>query len=79
MTRTVTLADNVDERLEAEAQRTGVAAEEIVNFTLRRSLQETEIQPRPFTIRPRSMGPMTGLNLDCTERLLNESEGPNWK
>jgi hypothetical protein len=79
MAKTITLDDDVAEKLEREAQRTGTPAETIVNFTLRRTLQDHEIVPRPFTIRPRRMGSMTGLHLDCTERLLNEVEGPNWK
>jgi hypothetical protein len=79
MARTVTLSDDVAARLDKEAERTGTPAEEIVNETLRRNLKETEITPAPFTIKPRKMGSMAGLNFDCIEQLLNEIEGPNWK
>ena len=76
---TITLAEDVAAKLDREAQRVGLTPDEIVNATLRRSLPEAEIQPRPFRVRARNLGPMTGLDVDCTERLLNQLEGPHWK
>lgn len=76
---TITLDDDVAEKLEREALRTGTTNEEIANATLRKSLRPSEVKAAPFTIHPRHMGKLTGLNLDCMERLLNEIEGPNWK
>ena len=79
MGRTITLDDDVAERLDREAQRTGASPQEIVNTTLRSSLKDLDIKPAPFKIRPRHMGWIPGLNFDCTERLLDEIEGPDWK
>jgi hypothetical protein len=76
---TITLDDDVAERLDEKARREGASLAEVVNQTIRQNLQDVDIRPRPFTIRPRHMGPTTGLNMDCTEQLLNEVEGPNWK
>jgi hypothetical protein len=81
MTRQTTIAldEDVAEKLDLEARRMGTTNEEIANATLRKNLRESEVEPAPFTIHPRHMGKLTGLNLDCMERLLNEIEGPNWK
>jgi plasmid stability protein len=79
MGRTVTLSDDVAERLDKEAERTGTSAEEIVNETLRRNLKETEITPTPFVVRARNLGVRAGVNLECISRLLEETEGPDWK
>jgi len=76
---TVTLDEDVAAKLEGAARQAGVPAQDIVNGTLRRALPATAISPRPFKVKPRRMGSMTGLHLDCLERLLNEVEGPNWK
>ena len=76
---TIILDEDVAARVADATQRTGTTAHEIVNATLRRTLPGSVIQPKPFTVRPRRMGPMTGLNVDCVERLLNEVEGPYWK
>lgn len=76
---TITLDDDVAEKLEREARRIGTTADEIANLALRRNLRDSQVQPAPFIVRPRHMGSLTGLDVDCTERLLNEIEGPNWK
>jgi hypothetical protein len=76
---TITLDDDVAEKLDREARRIGATPDEIANLALRRNLRDSEVKAAPFTVRPRHMGSWTGLNLDCTERLLNEVEGPNWK
>jgi hypothetical protein len=77
--KTITLDEDVAARLADETQRTGTPVHEIVNAVLRRTLPSSTVEAKPFQVRPRKMGSMTGLNLDCTERLLNEIEGPNWK
>ncbi|MDP9192168.1 MAG: ribbon-helix-helix domain-containing protein [Acidobacteriota bacterium] len=77
--KTITLDEDVAEKLDREARRAGTTNEEIANAALRRTLRQSEVKAAPFTIHPRHMGKLTGLNLDCMERLLNEIEGPNWK
>jgi hypothetical protein len=76
--KTIMLDEDVAAKLADETRRTGMPAQEIVNAVLRRTLPAT-VQPKPFKVRPRRMGTMAGLDVDCTERLLNEIEGPNWK
>jgi len=75
----VTLDEDVAAKVVDATQRTGTSVHDFVNSTLRRTVPGAVIQPKPFNVRPRRMGAMTGLDLDCAERLLNEVEGPNWK
>jgi hypothetical protein len=77
--KTITLDEDVAAKVADETKRTGAPPDEIVNAVLRQMLPSSTVQPRPFRVRPRRMGAMTGLDLDCTERLLDQIEGPNWK
>ena len=76
---TVTLDEDVVAKLEGEAERTGTPAQDIVNETMRRALPAAKVLRRPFKVRPRNFGSMAGLDLNCTERLLDQIEGPTRK
>jgi hypothetical protein len=76
---TVILEEDVAAKVADATQRMGTSVHDFVNATLRRTVPGVVIQPKPFHVRPRRMGAMTGLDVNCTERLLNEVEGPNWK
>ena len=66
---TITLDEDVAAKLDREAERTGVRPDEIVNATLRRTLDGPDIQARPFRVRPRHLGKPL-VDLECTGRVL---------
>ncbi|HYI13186.1 MAG TPA: hypothetical protein VEK57_29335 [Thermoanaerobaculia bacterium] len=66
---TITLDEDVAAKLEGEARRTGISAEDVANTTLRQSLPDAEVQPVRFKVRPRHMG-VPRIDLECTGRAL---------
>jgi len=67
MGRTITLDDDVAEKLEVEAAREGVSLDQVVNEALR-----SEIKPRKrFEVRPLDAGTPL-LDLHCVGRVLDE-------
>jgi len=77
MRTTLTLDDDVAERLRAEARRTGRPFKAVVNERLRIALaQSAAVQTRkPFRIKPRALGGPIGASYDNVGALLEELEG----
>ena len=75
---TVTLDDDVIERVKAESRSRGASFKETLNDLLRTALATGPKQPkrRPFKIKAYHMGVIPGLNYDKTEELLEYLEGP---
>lgn len=74
---TLTLEDDVAERLREESRRTGKSFKDVVNTTLRAGL-ERRPAPRlpPFKVKARPMGLKPGFDLDDIEGLIERLEGP---
>jgi hypothetical protein len=75
---TVTLDDDVAERVKAESRSPGASFKETINELLRVGLAaRAEPRPRkPFKVKAYHMGVIPGLNYDKTEDLLEYLEGP---
>jgi hypothetical protein len=74
---TLTLEDDVAQRLEAEARRTGTSLKHVVNDLLRRALAATRRpESRRFVVKARSLGLRAGLSYDSVGDLLEAVEGP---
>lgn len=79
MRTTLTLDDDVAERLKAEVHRRRRPFREIVNETLRIGLASRRAaRPKqPFRVVPRDLGELCpGLSLDNVADLLEQVEGP---
>ena len=76
---TVTLDEDVAERVKEESRTRGVSFRETLNELLRAGLIAAENQPkgRRFYLEPHHGGYYLGLNYDCTEALLELAEGLN--
>ncbi len=74
---TVTLDEDVMERVKRVSRLRGVPFKEALNDLLRRALESAEQPPqrRTFKIQPFSMGYRTGLNYDDIESLIEYGEG----
>ncbi len=74
---TVTLDDDVFERLKQISRAEGVPFRQAVNDVLREGLaaREALAARREFQIEPRHMGVRPGLNYDCVAALLEVAEG----
>lgn len=72
---TLTLDDDVADRLSREARRTGQTHRAVVNAALRRGL-EAPAAPEPFRVRASPMGLRPGMDLDDIEGLLDRLDGP---
>ena len=79
MRTTLTLDDDVGERLQEMATRTGRAFKDVVNETLRRGLDAKPVRGKPFQLRARPMGLRAGVQLDNVAELLEQLEGPAYK
>ena len=80
MTRrtTLTLEDDVAERLAEESRRTGKSFKDVVNETLRTGLaRRASATLPPFKVKARDMGLKPGFDLDDIEGLLDRIEGPH--
>lgn len=78
MRTTLTLDDDVAEKLRSEARRSGRPFREVVNETLRRGLAgRRNARPRtPFRVVARDLGNLrSGLTLDSVADLLEQVEG----
>ena len=71
---TLTLEDDVAERLDEEVRRRGVPFKTVVNDALRSGLSQRPEEP-PFTVDARPMGVRPGIGLDDVQGLLDEIEG----
>ena len=88
MTRrvTITLDDDVAEKLEAETRRRGTSVDAAVNEAVRKIVDDTPASPEsldsstivaitgPFARSRPGVG-----SFDCVARVLDEVEGPEWK
>ena len=74
---TVTLDDDVAERVKRQSQARGTSFRETLNELLRLALANTEAtpQPREFRIKATNMGYRPELNYDDIEGLLEKFEG----
>jgi hypothetical protein len=75
---TVTLDEDVLERVKHESRARGASFKDTLNDLLRVALINQESQPRKRTlkIKPFKMGYIPGLNYDSVEALLEYAEGP---
>ena len=78
---TVTLDDDVVERVKSESRARGASFRETLNDLLRLALATRKSQPdrKPFKIKPFKSGWNPDLNLDCSARLLEQLEGPDYR
>jgi predicted transcriptional regulator len=79
MGRTITLDDDVAEKLEAEAERSQRPATDVANEALRKALVNPNEHRNRFVVRPFDLGVRAGVNFDCAWKLLDEVEGPDEK
>lgn len=74
---TLTLEDDVAQRLEAEARRTGTSLKQVVNDLLRHALAaRRRPESRPFVVKARPLGLRAGLSYESVGDLLESIEGP---
>jgi hypothetical protein len=75
---TITLDEDVAERLKREVRRSGRSFKEIVNELLRLGLTiRRQRKPgRSFTVRARPLGLRPGLDYDRTSQLVEHLQGP---
>ena len=74
---TVTLDDDVLDKVKRESRSRGIPFRDTLNELLRLALlqRETSRPPRKLTIKPTAMGLREGLNYDDIESLLEYAEG----
>ncbi len=74
---TLTLEDDVFERVRNEARRSGKPLKAVVNDAIRAGLAQNEdLKRQPFKVRARRMGLRPGVNVDDISGLLEQLEGP---
>lgn len=76
MRTTITLEEDVFQRLKAEMKRTGQGLKELVNHHLRRSFSTPPAKDKPFKLKARNMGLRRDLDFSNIGKLLEELEGP---
>ena len=74
---TITLDDDVAERVKKESRSRGASFKETLNDLLRVGLASAPRRKRkPFKIRPMNLGYYPDLNYDKIEALIEYAEGP---
>ena len=73
---TLTLEDDVAERLLEESRRTGKSFKDVVNQAIRRGIDRTPSGLPPFKVKARPMHAKPGIDFDHVERLIEQIEGP---
>jgi hypothetical protein len=75
---TLTLDDDLADRVKKEMGRTGKSFKETVNELIRRGLaaRKTQQPSQRFEIRARPLGHRPGLNYDKVSELIEQIEGP---
>ena len=78
---TVTLDEDVLERVKQESRTRGASFRDTLNDLVREALLKREKPERPrFKIEPFSLGPpRPGVNYDCIGELLEYAEGEDYK
>lgn len=74
MRTTVTLDPDVAAKLKDAAHEKGISFKEALNSTVRRGLESTGAQPRPYEVRTCHLGARPGVNLDKALTLAGELE-----
>lgn len=74
---TITLEDDVAERLLEESRRTGTSFKDVVNRAIRQGLdRQSGRRIEPFVVKARPMRAKPGIDFDDIEGLLDRIEGP---
>jgi hypothetical protein len=74
---TVTLDEDLVERIKMESRSRGTSFRQTLNDVLRVGLHAAKVEPRPrFRVRAFHMGYRPELNYDNTESLIEYLEGP---
>ena len=73
---TLTLDDDVADRLASETRRTGQTFRVVVNAALRRGLDAAPEPPGTFRVRASPMGRRPEFDTDSIEELLDRLDGP---
>jgi Ribbon-helix-helix protein, copG family len=74
---TLTLEDDVAERLAEESRRTGKPFKDVVNQAIRAGLDRpSRSDLPPFKVKARPMNAKPGFDLDHIEALIERLEGP---
>ena len=78
---TITLYEDVREKLEAEMRKSGKSFKEIVNDTLRLGLVSRQKikASKPFKVQAKDLGLRPGYSFDKPWDLIEEIEGPDYK
>ncbi|MGH2709577.1 MAG: DUF2191 domain-containing protein [Actinomycetota bacterium] len=75
---TLTLEDDVAERLREETRRTGKPFKSLVNELLRAGLDRPQKRAaKPFRVQALDLGLRPGLDIDDIEGLIEQVEGPD--
>jgi hypothetical protein len=74
MRTTVTLDPDVAAKLKQAARDSGVSFKEVLNSTVRRGFERTEVKPKPYRVRTQNLGVRPGVNLDKALQLAGEME-----
>jgi hypothetical protein len=73
---TLTLEDEVMDRLLEQARRSKRPFKQVVNEALRKGLDQDRAPRAPFQVQPRNLGLREGFSLDSVSSLLDQLEGP---
>jgi Ribbon-helix-helix protein, copG family len=74
---TLTLEDDVAERLREESRRTGKSFKDVVNESIRTGLDRRRTAPpQRFVVKARPMHAKPGFDFDDIEGLIERLEGP---
>lgn len=78
MRTTLTLDDELADKLKLEAARSGRSFRETVNDSIRLGLKAARATRElpPFKVRPRDLKPKPGVDFENVSALLEEAEGP---
>ena len=77
---TLTLEDDVAERLADESRRTGRSFKDVVNRAIRAGLDgPSRSDLPPFTVKARPMDPKPGIDFDDVWALIERLEGPRFR
>jgi hypothetical protein len=75
---TLTLDEDIAEKLKTETRKSGKPFKQVVNETLREGFFALKSRKKlpPFKVKARALGLRPGLNYDKISELIEEAEGP---
>ena len=76
---TLTLDDDVFQRLQQQSRSQGEPFKKTVNDIIRIGLIQSTTPSKPLVIKSKKMGLLPGLNYDNIGELLEQIEGPGYK